>query len=96
MVYKVIGEITWHYRVRAHDARVHTMHANTKLSKSSTPHNSTNMTPIEAALEEIVSLEPREDFSYTKIAKKHRVTRSTLSQRHQAVTASQAASSSAR
>ena len=43
------------------------------------------MSPIEAALEEIESLEAGEDFCYTEIAAKHGVVRSTLTRRHQAI-----------
>ncbi|KAF1954869.1 hypothetical protein CC80DRAFT_448593, partial [Byssothecium circinans] len=41
---------------------------------------------INAAIEEINSLESGETFSYKEIAKKHGVVRSTLTRRHQAIT----------
>ena len=41
------------------------------------------MDPIQAAIEEIESLEPGEHYSYTAIAAKHNVVRSTLTRRHQ-------------
>lgn len=44
------------------------------------------MKPIEAALKDLEALKPDEQFSYTEIAKKHGVLRSTLSQRHRAET----------
>ncbi|KAF1957470.1 hypothetical protein CC80DRAFT_410863 [Byssothecium circinans] len=44
------------------------------------------MDPINAAIEEINSLELGETFSYKEIAKKHSVVRSTLTRRHQAIT----------
>ncbi|KAJ8118951.1 hypothetical protein OPT61_g161 [Boeremia exigua] len=43
------------------------------------------MEPINAALAEIDSLEPGESFTYTGIAKKHGVDRSTLARRHRRV-----------
>ena len=43
------------------------------------------MDEIDAALAEIDSLKPGEEFSYTQIAKKHGVDRSTLARRHQRV-----------
>jgi hypothetical protein len=49
------------------------------------------MTPIEEALEDLKLLEPGEDFSYTKIAAKHGVVRSTLTRRHQGIHAPRAA-----
>ena len=42
------------------------------------------MTLIEAALEEIRSLGPREDISYSAIARKHGVHRATLTRRWKA------------
>jgi hypothetical protein len=54
----------------------------------SLPHNSTNMDPIDEAIEEIESLEPCETFSYAKIAKKYGVVRTTLMRRHKGITAS--------
>src|SRR3954468_21093073 len=44
------------------------------------------MVPISHSIAEIESLKPGEQFSYTKIAKKYGVVRSTLTRRHQAVT----------
>jgi hypothetical protein len=53
--------------------------------QTSTAHNSTNMTPIEAALEAIELLEPGESINYTFFANKYGVSRSTLSRRHRGV-----------
>lgn len=47
------------------------------------------MDPIQAAIEDIENLEPGEQFSYTKIAAKYGVVRSTLTQRHQGQTSSE-------
>ncbi|KAI1506872.1 Tc5 transposase DNA-binding domain containing protein [Pyrenophora tritici-repentis] len=47
------------------------------------------MDPIQAAIEDIENLEPGEQFSYTKIAAKHGVVRSTLTRRHQGQTSSE-------
>jgi hypothetical protein len=44
------------------------------------------MNPINAALAAIKSLKPGEDFSYTKIAERFSVIRSTLTRRHQGAT----------
>ena len=41
------------------------------------------MAPIDDALAELESLEPREEYSYRKIAAKYGVVRSTLTRRHQ-------------
>ena len=49
------------------------------------------MDPIQAAIDAIESRESGETFSYTKIATKYGVDRSTLSRRHRGVTASRAA-----
>jgi hypothetical protein len=49
-----------------------------------TPHNSTTISPIDAAIEEIKSLAPGEKFSYRKIAEKYGVEQTTLARRHQA------------
>ena len=46
------------------------------------------MDPIQAAIDDIESLEPGEDFSYTKMANKYGVVRSTLIRRHQGITRS--------
>jgi len=62
-----------------------------KTRQTLTPHNSTAMSPIKEALVEIESLEPGEQFTYTQIANKHGINRSTLSRRHRSVTASRAA-----
>ena len=48
------------------------------------------MSSIEAAIKEIESLKPNESFSYTKIASKYGIDRSTLSRRHQAIQTSRA------
>lgn len=52
------------------------------------------MSSMDAALAEIESLKPGEDFQYFVIADKHGVNRSTLSRRHRVVTTSHAAKSS--
>lgn len=44
------------------------------------------MDPIQAAIDDIKSLGPGEDFSYTKIAARYGVDRSTLARRHQGIT----------
>jgi hypothetical protein len=44
------------------------------------------MSPIEAALAEIESLDLGEYFLYSKIAQRFRINRSTLSRRHRAIT----------
>jgi transposase-like protein len=46
------------------------------------------MDPLQAAIEDIENLEPGEHFSYTKVATKHGVVRSTLTRRHQGQTSS--------
>jgi hypothetical protein len=50
---------------------------------SSTRHNSTGVDPIQAAIDDIESLRPGEQFSYTQMAKKYGVIRSRLTRRHQ-------------
>ena len=60
----------------------------TKFTTFSTPDNSINMAPIDDALAEIESLEPGENLSYSKIADKYGVWRSTLTRRHKAETRS--------
>ena len=42
--------------------------ANTKPPHTSAHHNSTNMSPVEAAIADVHALEPGEKFLYTKIA----------------------------
>src|SRR6186713_2076005 len=74
------------YRVRARNARVRAMRTLTKFTTFSTPDNSINMAPIDDALAEIESLEPGENLSYSKIANKYGVWRSTLTRRHKAKT----------
>ena len=49
------------------------------------------MDPIQAAIDKIESREPGEDFSYTVVAAKYGINRSTLSRRHWGVTATRAA-----
>jgi hypothetical protein len=44
------------------------------------------MDPIQAAIEEINSLQPGEHFTYTEIAAKYNVVRSTLTRRHKGQT----------
>ena len=43
------------------------------------------MDPIEAAIEAIESLKPREHFTYSQIAKMFGVVRTTLSRRHKGI-----------
>ena len=57
-------------------------HQNTLLS---THDNSTNIDPIQVAIDEIESLEPGEHFTYTRIARSYGIDRSTLSRRHRQV-----------
>ncbi|KAF1947029.1 hypothetical protein EJ02DRAFT_450004 [Clathrospora elynae] len=52
------------------------------MTPTSTPGNSTNMSPIEAAAAAIELLEPGDIFTYTAIADAHVVNRVTPSQRH--------------
>ena len=47
---------------------------------------SANMPPIETALAELDSLSSYGRFTYTDVAKRHGVERSTLRRRHQAIT----------
>jgi IS30 family transposase len=47
------------------------------------------MDPINAAIDEIESRAPGEKFSYTQIAAKHGVVRSTLARRHKGQTSSE-------
>ena len=67
---------------------VRAMRTLTKFTTFSTPDNSINMAPIDDALAEIESLEPGENLSYSKIADKYGVWRSTLTRRHKAKTRS--------
>ncbi|KAF2257610.1 hypothetical protein CC78DRAFT_482922 [Lojkania enalia] len=48
------------------------------------------MDPIQAAIDQIESREPGESFSYTEIAARYGVNRSTLSRRYRGVTVSRA------
>ena len=66
------------------------MHAEHKTRQTSQHHKSTNMAPIDEALTAIEALEPGTKLSYTKLAAKYGVGRSTLSRRHQAATQSNA------
>ena len=61
---------------------VHAMRTLTKYTTFSTPDNSINMAPIDDALAEIELLEPGEKFTYTEIANKYSLWRSTLTRRH--------------
>jgi hypothetical protein len=54
------------------------------------------MTSMEDALAALESLDPGKSYSYSEIARKHGVDRSTLSRRHRAVTTSRAADASTR
>jgi hypothetical protein len=58
------------------------MHTEHETPQPSTPHNSINMSLIEATLADMESLKPGEFPGYTKIASKHGVEHSTLSRRH--------------
>jgi hypothetical protein len=55
---------------------------------SSLTLNTTNMSPIDKAIEEIESLGPCKTFLYAKIAKKYCVVCTTLMRRHKGITAS--------
>jgi hypothetical protein len=57
-------------------------------SVSSLSHISTNMDPINGAIEEIESLRPCKTFSYATMARKYGVVRTTLMCRHKGITAS--------
>ena len=70
--------------------------ANTKPPHTSARHNSTNMSPIEAAIAAVHALEPGEKFSYTKIASQFGVNRTTLVRRCQGLQASRATEASTR
>ncbi|KAF1980022.1 hypothetical protein BU23DRAFT_585877 [Bimuria novae-zelandiae CBS 107.79] len=70
---------------------MHAEHPTRQNSLLSTRDNSTNMDPIQAAIDEIESREPGEDFSYIEIATRYGVNRSTLSRRHRGVTTTRAA-----
>jgi hypothetical protein len=61
---------------------------NTKMTPTSTRDNSTLDDRIHKAIKDIESLPPGETFSYTKVAAKHGVVRTTLSRRHQGKTGS--------
>ena len=67
----VIGGLPNRYRVRARKARIRVMHAQHQNTLLSTRDNSTNMDPYQAAIHEIESLGPGEDFSYTEVATRH-------------------------
>jgi hypothetical protein len=57
------------------------MRRNTK-----TPPSSTNIDPMEAAIEEIKSLPYSQSFAFLEIARKHVVVRSTLIRQYKAIT----------
>ena len=63
---------------------VRVMRTLTKYTTFLTPDNSINMALINDALAKIESLEPSEKFSYTEIANKYSVWRSTLTRRYKA------------
>jgi hypothetical protein len=65
-------------------------HQNTRSTPTSTRDSSIKIGAIEDAIAEIESLEPGEQFSYTKIAAKHSIDRSTLCRSSQAPRAAQA------
>jgi predicted DNA-binding protein (UPF0251 family) len=73
------------YPVRARDAHIRVTRHPSIIAQSSQPHNTTNMDPINAAIEEIESLGPGKTFSYQNIAKKYGVVRSTLTRRNKAI-----------
>jgi hypothetical protein len=56
-------------------------HQNTKVTPTSTRDNSTNMEPIQAAVEAIEGQGEGENLSYTEVANKYNVSRHTLAQR---------------
>jgi hypothetical protein len=58
--------------------------------QTSTRDISINMSPIEAALAAIKSLEPREQFSHRKIAVEYHCSRTSLARRHHGLSASRA------
>jgi hypothetical protein len=72
-------------RARALNARIHSTPRSSKTPQTSTRRNSTEMSPIEAAIEAIESLKPEEQLSYTKVASQFSADRSMLSQRHKAI-----------
>jgi hypothetical protein len=84
------------YRVRALNARIHSTRGEPHHTLTSTPHNSTIMRSMDAALTEIASLKSGESPNYTNIANKYGVVRSTLTRRYQAVSQARAAQSSTR
>ena len=53
-----------------------------------TTHTATNMLPINAALAELDSLGPEDNFIYSDIAARYGVDRRTLARRHQGITRS--------
>jgi hypothetical protein len=55
---------------------------------NTTTHTATNMLPINAALAELDSLGPDDNYVYTEIAARHGVDRRTLARRHQGITKS--------
>jgi hypothetical protein len=62
----------------------------TILHPTSTRDNSTNMDPIQAAIEAIETCASDEDFSYRKVAAQFNVSRAVLARRHQGSTCSHA------
>jgi AraC-like DNA-binding protein len=52
-----------------------------KHPQTSTPHNSTDMDPIQEAIADLESQEQREQLSYLKLAQKWGVNRVTLARR---------------
>jgi hypothetical protein len=66
------------YRVRARNARSRVMPAEHQNTLTSTRDNSTSMDPYQAAIDEIESLEPGEDYTYTEVAARRGLCRSTL------------------
>jgi len=70
------------YWVKAPDDRPRVTIARTEIIKISIIFISTNMTPIEAALDSLKSLKLGETPNYAEISKKYGCDRNTLSRRH--------------
>ena len=68
---------------QTHSLTIRTVEPN--IIKTSTPHNSTNMGDIKAALAAFELLKPREKVNYTQIATQYGVDRTTLLKRHRGV-----------
>ena len=73
------------YRARSPNARIQPTPGAPHIDVISTRNNSTTMPGINDALEQIRKLKPDEKLVYTTIAKKHGVSRTTLSRAHRRV-----------